>query len=201
MSKKNIIILLLSILFLCLGVIVYLLAMPAEKQSSSFQTTLDIGGVFTLTNQNNERVSSDIYKDKYKIIYFGFTFCPAICPTELQKISTALDLLGDKASNIQPIFISVDPERDTPAVLKSYVSNFPHNLTGFTGSTNDIEKVKKQFRIYAARVQDKSSNEYTVDHSSYIYLLDKDSKMVDLYNHDDTSEVIANRIKKILASQ
>lgn len=202
MSKKNLIVLLVSVLILCAGIIIYLVdTKPSQQKDTKFQTTLDIGGVFTLTNQNGEIVSSDIYKDKYKLVYFGFTHCPAICPTELQKISTAITQLGEAGKGIQPIFISVDPERDTPAVLKEYVTLFPHNLVGFTGSIDHIEKVKKQYRIYAAKIQDPSASDYTLDHSSYIYFLDRDSKMIELFNTHDTAENIVDRIKPLLEKQ
>lgn len=202
MNKKNLIVLLVSVLILCAGVIIYLLdTKPSQQKDAKFQTTLDIGGVFTLTNQNDEIVSSDIYKDKYKLVYFGFTSCPAICPTELQKISTAITQLGEEGKLIQPIFISVDPERDTPKVLKEYVGLFPHNLAGFTGSLADIEKVKKQYRIYAAKVQDPSASDYTVDHSSYIYFLGRDSKMIELFNTHDTAQDIVTRVKPLLKDQ
>lgn len=182
---------------LCGGLasIAYLLThKPQEK--AAFQTSLNIGGNFTLTNQDGQEVSSAIYKDKYKLVYFGFTHCPAICPTELQRIAQALTLLPEEiADQFQPIFISVDPERDTPAVLKEYMPLFGDNFVGFTGSVDEIEAVKKQFRIYASKVQLEGATDYTVDHSSYIYMLDKDGKVVNLFDTHDTIQQIVSAIE------
>ena len=198
MSKVTLVAVLSAILVMCLASVAYLLAMKTEggAGTTAVQTSLDVGGTFTLTSQDGQKVSSDIYNDKYKLVYFGFTHCPAICPTELQKIAAALSLLPeDITANIQPMFISVDPERDTPAVLKDYLPLFGDNFVGFTGSVDEIEKVKKQFRIYASKVQEEGATSYTVDHSSYIYFLDKEGKMIDLFNSEDTAQNVADGIR------
>lgn len=198
MSKVTLVAILSAILVMCLASVAYLLNLKTEDATgnAAVQTKLDIGGTFTLINQDGQKVSSDIYNDKYKLVYFGFTHCPAICPTELQKIAAALSLLPkETVSKIQPMFISVDPERDTPAVLKDYLPLFGDNFVGFTGSPDDIESVKKQFRIYSAKIQEDGATSYTVDHSSYIYLLDKEGKMMDLFNSNDTAQDVADGIR------
>lgn len=159
-----------------------------------------VGGEFTLTKTDGQRVSSNQWNDKYKLIYFGFTYCPAICPTELQKISAVMNRLNeDVATNIQPIFITIDPERDTPAVMKGYVSLFHPSLVGLTGSTEDIDSVKKDYRVFATKVPLEDGQEdldlaedpdYTMDHSSYIYLMSPDDRLISMYRIQDNVSYI-----------
>ena len=195
---------LVAILLLMVWSFIFVYQLPAMKTdaaplSTKLQVPDDMGGPFTLTDQDGKETSSTAFKDKYKLVYFGFTHCPAICPTELQKIAQAMKLMGPStAAQIQPILISVDPERDTPAVLKEYVPMFDIGLVGFTGSKDDIEKIKRQYRVYAAKVDDPNASEYSVDHSSYIYLLDHHDKVVDLYATEDSARTIATRVQGVL---
>lgn len=163
----------------------------------------DIGGPFTLIDQNGKTVTEKNFGGQYKLIYFGFTYCPAICPTELQKISAALKNIEknqpDLAAKIQPLFISVDPERDTPAVLKEYVSLYHPRLIGLTGSQAQIDAVKKDYRIYSAKVESENSTDYTVDHSSFIYFMGPDDTLLGIYRASDTADMITAEIKKLAA--
>lgn len=199
MSKNALIVLLAGVLAAC----VFLFAVvwnsaPDRKSETAIQVPENMGGSFTLTNQDGEKESTRVHKGKYKLVYFGFTHCPAICPTELQKIAQAMHDLGPQASQVQPIFVTVDPERDTVAVMKDYVDLFNMGLVGYTGTKEEIEAVKKQYRIYAAQTQEEGMSEYTVDHSSFIYLLNGEDKVVDLYKTEDAPEVIAARVKALL---
>lgn len=159
---------------------------------------IKIGGPFTLVNQDGETVTQDTYKGQYKLIYFGFTYCPAICPTELQKVTRALNELGKDGEKIQPIFITIDPERDTPKVMKDYVSLYHPRLVGLSGSPENVSAALKDFRIYAAKVQDETMNDYTMDHSSFIYFMDGEDNLLGLYRIEDSAEVIAADIKSKL---
>ena len=109
-----------------------------------------IGGPFTLIDQDGHRVSDRDFAGRYRLIYFGYTFCPDVCPTDLARNAAALRLLGDRAARVRPIFITIDPERDTPALLKQYVSNFP-GLTGLTGAPADVRGTAAKWKVYAAR--------------------------------------------------
>ncbi|MCD8519898.1 MAG: SCO family protein [Alphaproteobacteria bacterium] len=133
------------------------------------------------------------------MIYFGFTYCPAICPTELQKITRALKLVEkdepEALDNLAPIFITVDPERDTPDVLKDYLTLFDPRFTGLTGSVEEIEAVKKAYRIYAAKVEEEGMSDYSMDHSSFIYFLAPDETVLGIYRVNDTAEIIAADIQ------
>lgn len=152
-----------------------------------------IGGPFTLTDQDGRTVTERDFPG-WKLIYFGFTYCPAICPTELQKVSLILKTLGERGEKIQPLFISVDPERDTPAVLKGYVPMFHPRLKGLTGTPEQIEAVKASWRVYAAKVQEPNANDYTVDHSSFLYLMAPDGSLAGLYKAQDKAEEVARDI-------
>jgi protein SCO1/2 len=158
----------------------------------------NFGGDFTLVNQDGETVTQDDYVDRYRLIYFGFTYCPAICPTELQKMSQALTLLGDKGEEITPIFITVDPERDTVETMKQYVELFHPRLIGLTGTPEQIKTVKKAYKIYATKVKEEGMNDYTVDHSSFIYFLDPDNNLIRIFKTDDTADDMTNTIKQYM---
>lgn len=182
-------------------------ARVTTKEGKAMETAmpiagLNIGGPFSLTNHLGEAVTEKNYDGQYKLIYFGFTYCPAICPTELQKISRVMSALEKKqpaaAKTVQPLFITVDPERDTQAVMKEYVSLFHPKLVGLTGTKAQIDFVKKSYRIFATKVKDESANDYTVDHSSFIYLMGPDNTLLGMYRASDTpDEIFADLVKRL----
>jgi len=206
MNKKRII-RLVTILILGLGIAAAITAyqIQADKnnQLSLFDTgqpsivAKNFGGPFTLKNQKDETVTQDNFKGQNRLIYFGFTYCPAICPTELQKISTALNLTGEKADDITPIFITVDPERDTVDVMRQYVELFHPRLIGLTGTIEQTDKAKNSYKIYAAKVKDNTMSEYTMDHSSFIYYIDSNNNLRRIFKVDDSAEDIAQFIQSI----
>ena len=156
-----------------------------------------VGGDFTLTNHLGERQSISAWGDQYKLIYFGFTYCPAICPTELQKISAVLNRLDDEqAAKIQPIFITIDPERDNVATMKDYISLFHPKLVGFTGGVQEIDAVKKDYRVFAAKTPIDDGADYTMDHSSYIYLMSPDNTLISIYRIQDDVKFILSDLKE-----
>lgn len=157
-----------------------------------------VGGSFTLTDQTGRRVTDQDFRGRYMLVLFGFTYCPDICPSGLQVMAAAVDQLGPKASRIQPIFISVDHERDTPAQLAQYVASFHPRLVGLTGSREEIAEAARAYRVYYKKVDDpKSTAGFTYDHSALIYLMGPDGKYVAHFSHAAGPDTIAARLKQI----
>ncbi len=158
-----------------------------QQKSSTKIAGASIGGPYELVDQDGNVRSDTDFAGKYKLIYFGFTYCPAICPTELAKITATLKTLPQAvADRIQPLFITIDPERDTPEVMKSYISLFDPRFIGLTGSVEQINHVKSAYRIYAQKVQSEDLSDYTMDHSSYVYLMSPDDELISIYRGKDT---------------
>jgi cytochrome oxidase Cu insertion factor (SCO1/SenC/PrrC family) len=135
-----------------------------------------IGGPFTLIDHNGKVRSDTEYRGKFMLIYFGYTYCPNLCPTDLVAISQAIDSLGAAGETIQPIFITVDPERDTPAHLADYVSAFHPRLIGLTGSPAQVREVALSYKVYYAKVKDERGEDYVIDHSGLIYLIGRNGE-------------------------
>ena len=156
-----------------------------------------VGGPWELKDQNGHTRTDKDFAGVYKLMYFGFTSCPAVCPTELQKTAQAYkDLPKDIQKKIKLIFITVDPERDTPKVLKGYVSLFDPSMTGLTGTQEQIESIKSTYKIYAAKVPD--GDTYTMDHSSFIYFMGPDDKVITLFKTEQTADEMKTFIKKYM---
>jgi protein SCO1/2 len=155
-----------------------------------------VGGPFTLTDQTGATVTDRTYRGKWLLIYFGFTYCPDACPTALNNIAQALDALGPEAARIQPLLISVDPERDTPAVLRDYVAAFDSRIIGLTGTPEQVAAVARAYRVFYQRVGD--GPDYTVDHITAIYVVDPDGRFDSLLAHDLTGPEMAKRLEKLL---
>ncbi|HEY4343095.1 MAG TPA: SCO family protein [Parvibaculum sp.] len=154
-----------------------------------------IGGPFTLTDQSGKKVTEADFKGKYMLIYFGFTFCPDVCPTELQVMAGATSKLGPKAGEVQPIFVTIDPERDTPDVLAKYVKQFDPRLIGLTGTPEQIARIAKEYRVFYEKVKDdESSSDYTMDHSSVAYLMGPDGKFLTFFPPGVSPEEMAEKI-------
>jgi len=161
---------------------------------------VQIGGPFTLTDHNGQMVTENSYAGKYLLVFFGYTFCPDVCPTALTTISNTLDLLGVSADKIMPLFITVDPVRDTPADLKEYVSYFHPKLVALTGTEEQIKAVTKTYRVYFAKAQANKDDkeDYLMDHSSITYLIGPDGNFVEHFSHGMEPEKIAERLLKHL---
>jgi cytochrome oxidase Cu insertion factor (SCO1/SenC/PrrC family) len=158
-----------------------------------------VGGPFTLTDHTGKRVTDNDFRGRYMLVYFGYTWCPDVCPTELQVISAALDHLGDEAGRIRPIFVTVDPERDTVAQMADYVANFHASLVGLTGSPEEIAGVAKAYRVYYAKAKTEGSDtDYTVDHGSLIYLMDPEGKFVTHFTYGTDPEKLAQGLAKAI---
>jgi protein SCO1 len=157
-----------------------------------------IGGPFRLVDQNGKTVTDADLRGKWSLVYFGYTHCPDACPTALNDISIALDELGPKRDAVQPVFITVDPERDTPAVLKDYVTSFDAPILALSGSADEIARAAKAYRVYYAK-HSEPGGDYSMDHSSVIYVMDPEGRFTASFTHESTPEEIAERLKKLLA--
>lgn len=153
----------------------------------------DLGGPFTLTDHTGRRVSDADFRGRYMLIYFGYTFCPDVCPTELQTVARAVDLLGEAGSKVVPVFISVDPRRDTPDHLADYVRAFHPRMVGLTGSGADIARVAKAYRVYyrLGEPSKPGAQDYLVDHTSFVYLVGPDGALAALFRGGTGPEELA----------
>ena len=159
-----------------------------------------VGGPFTLVNDNGKTVTDRDFRGKYMLVYFGYTYCPDVCPTTLNAIAQAMDRLGAKAKDVQPIFITVDPHRDTPAVMKQYVNAFSPSLIGLTGTPEQIAAVAKEYRVYYAKhVTGPGPNDYTMDHSSIIYMMGPNGKFIAPVAASDSPAEMAKDIARLVS--
>lgn len=161
---------------------------------------VNIGGPFTLTDHTGKRVTEKDYAGKYMLVYFGYTYCPDVCPTSLSIVADALDQLSaDELAKVVPIFVSVDTDRDTVEVMASYVPNFHPNMVGLTGSAEEVKSAARTYKAYYAKVnEDDPDGNYTMDHSSTTYLMGPDGMYVAHFNHGTDSAIMAARLKEIL---
>jgi protein SCO1/2 len=157
-----------------------------------------IGGPFRLTDQNGKTVTEADLKGKWSLVYFGYTHCPDACPTALNDIAVALEQLGEKRDTVRPIFITVDPERDTSAVLKDYVTAFDAPILALTGTPDEVAKAAKGYRVYYAK-HPEAGGDYSMDHSSVIYVMDPQGRFSASFTHESTPEQISERLKKLLS--
>lgn len=159
--------------------------------------TPDIGGPFSLINQNGETVTQEDLKGKPHLIYFGFAYCPDVCPVDLQRLGAALKIADPQGDIFRPVFITIDPERDTAETLAAYVNSnsFPKGLMGLTGPRPEIEKTIRNYKGYAAKVVDEDNSAgYTFDHTNVIHLMDREGKWVESYTTRESVDDIAGRL-------
>jgi cytochrome oxidase Cu insertion factor (SCO1/SenC/PrrC family) len=158
-----------------------------------------LGGPFNLTSQDNKPVSDKDFAGKYLLVYFGYTSCPDMCPTGLQSMSRALDMLKSDADRVQPLFITVDPARDTPKKLKDYDSAFHPKIIGLTGSPDQIAAVAKEYQVYYQKGE--GDQDYEVEHSSLIYLLDPNGNLVTTFSEEVDPKLIVAALQKATPQQ
>lgn len=156
-----------------------------------------VGGPFSLVDQDGRRVTEKDFLGKYMLVFFGYTYCPDICPTELQVMTAALDQMGPAAKAIQPVFVSIDPERDTPEVVKSYVENFGGGLIGLTGTAEQVAQAAKAFRVYYAKAGQDAAD-YKMDHSTIIYLMGPDGTFVKHFTYTSDAAQLAQELKALV---
>ncbi|WP_244458788.1 SCO family protein [Roseomonas fluvialis] len=153
-----------------------------------------LGGPFTLVDQTGRAVTERDFSGRPMLVYFGFTYCPDVCPTELGTIAAALDAMGPLGERVTPVFITIDPERDTPAAMADYVSRFHPRMVGLTGSAEQIAQAARAYRVYYAKVRPRDSTDYLMDHSSFIYFVGPDGRVRSLFRPETTPEAIAAAI-------
>lgn len=160
-----------------------------------------VGGPFELVDGDGKPVTEKDFAGKPMLVYFGYTFCPDVCPTELIAMSDGLDLLSpDEAKQFQPIFVTIDPERDTPEVMKDYVQNFYPTMVGLTGTAEQIRKAAQAYRVYYAKSEAKTEGApYLMDHSSFIYVMDAKGRYLRHFSMGTTPADIATGLKQVLA--
>ena len=159
-----------------------------------------IGGPFSLQNARGQTVTDRAFRGKYMLVYFGYTYCPDVCPTTLNEVASAMDHLGAKAAELQPIFITVDPRRDTPEVIGRYTAAFSRRLLGLTGTSNEIAKVAKEYHVYYAKhVTGPGPNDYSMDHSSVLYLMSPDGRFLAPIDDSESGPQMAASIAKLMS--
>jgi cytochrome oxidase Cu insertion factor (SCO1/SenC/PrrC family) len=158
-----------------------------------------VGGSFTLTDQTGKQRSDTDFRGKLMIVYFGYTYCPDVCPTDLMAITQALDALGAAAEGVQAIFITIDPERDAN-LLTGYVSAFHHSFVGLTGPPEEIRKVANSYKAFYAKVPDERSGNYSIDHAGVIYLMGRNGEYLGFMPPQTNPDRLTEVLRKNLAN-
>ena len=160
---------------------------------------VSVGGPFSLTDHTGKPVTEKSWPGKYKLVFFGYTSCPDTCPTTLQKLTAVMQQLDPKGEKIVPLFVTVDPERDTVKVLAEYMTHFSPFIVGLTGTEAQIKGVEESYKVYAAKQPGQSKDDYAgymEDHSAYIYLMSPDDKLLQTFGFDETAEATIGKIKE-----
>lgn len=155
-----------------------------------------VGGPFALTDHTGRPVTEETFRGRYMLIYFGYTYCPDVCPATLQVLMSALESMGEAADQVQPIFITVDPQRDTVEEMARYVQYFGDPLIGLTGTSEQVDEAARAYRVYHQRAEDDQGDAYLVDHTSILYLMGPDGKFVKHFNYDSDPEDLAAEISE-----
>jgi len=157
-----------------------------------------IGGAFTLTDQDGKQITEAALKGRPSLVFFGYTHCPDVCPTTLFDLSEVLRALGPDAARTAAFFITVDPDRDTPAAMKDYLSSFDPHLRGVTGNAEAIAAVEKEYRVYAKKVPSGKDGDYSMDHTALVYLMDKQGRFVAPFNLKRRPDESAAELRKYM---
>lgn len=173
----------------------------ARLAGSALPAGVEIGGPFHLTDDHGRSVTDADYRGRWMLVDFGYTTCPDVCPTELQTIAAALNKLGPAASRVVPLFITVDPARDTPTVLADYVKLFDPRLIGLTGTSEQIAAAARAYRVYYAKVKPKGTTTYLMDHSAFMYLMDPQGRFSALFTPTSTADELAAGIQEHLSAK
>lgn len=160
-----------------------------------------IGGPFSLVDQNGDTVTDADFRGQFMLVYFGYTFCPDVCPTALNRNAEAMDMLGEQAEKVVPILITVDPERDTVEHMKEYAKFFHPRLVALTGSEEQVKAAAKAYRVFYAKVEEEGGDpaNYLMDHTAITFMMGPDGKFVQHFSHDATPEEMAERMRKVMA--
>ena len=183
--------------FLCGLVLVLGAILFVTARSASIPAIAAVGGPFQLVDQDGKTVSDADMRGRPFLVFFGYTHCPDVCPTTLFEMSQMLHVLGPDAGRIGALFITVDPERDTPAVLKDYLASFDPHLRALTGDPAAVDAALKAYRVYAKKVPLKDGD-YTMDHTAAVYLMDKDGRFVSTFNLKQSPQAAAGQLRGYL---
>jgi cytochrome oxidase Cu insertion factor (SCO1/SenC/PrrC family) len=176
---------------------VLVLATGGVTGTASSNGRADIGGTFSLVTHEGKPVTEQDFRGQYTLYFFGYTFCPDICPGELQTISAALDKLGPDAGRVTPVFVTVDPARDTVSQLAAYVKNFSPRIVGLTGTEEQVRAAAKAFKVYYAKADTGGGGDaYAINHSAYAYLMGPDGRYVTHFAYGITPEKLADGLRK-----
>ncbi len=152
---------------------------------------MSLGGAFSLVDQRGQPVTEASYAGKWLLVYFGYTFCPDVCPTELGTMAAAIDALGPLGERVTPVFVTIDPQRDTVAQMAEYVGRFHPRMQGLTGTPEQVAEAARRYRVYFARAQRAESSDYLMDHSSFVYLVGPDARVRTLFRPEAGPDDIA----------
>ncbi|MEI6985582.1 MAG: SCO family protein [Rhodospirillaceae bacterium] len=184
----------------CLLLVGGLFLKAVFQKESGYGTTggFDIGGAFKMTATDGRQVNEGSWPGKLLLITFGYRFCPDVCPTNLQAMAATLDLLGADAERVQPLFITIDPERDSREAMAAYVALFHPRMIGLTGTKEEVATVAKTFRVYYRKVENADPINYSVDHSAFTFLTDDHGIVHKLFSHNTPPQQMATGIKDYL---
>ncbi len=188
----------LAIAFLALGVLSASLYLWAGRENGASTGSIAIGGPFVLTGSDGKPFSSESLKGKPYLVFFGFTHCPEICPTTLYDLTQDMQELGPEADKLRIVFISVDPERDTPDLIKTYLSNFDSRIIGLTGTAEEIAETARKFKAFYKKVPT-SDGGYTMDHQVTIYMMDGKGRFALASNYQENQEIRLAKLKRLIA--
>jgi protein SCO1/2 len=187
-----------GVLVLVAGVLVGIAFRDQAKGIAGSPLAGVIGGKFSLVDQNGKPFTDADLKGKWQLVFFGYTHCPDVCPTALNDLSLALDQLGAKKGEVGIVFISVDPDRDTPDVLKSYVESFGGPIVALTGTADEVKQAAQDYKVFYAK-HPRTDGGYDMDHSALIYVMDPQGRFTATFTPDDSSATIVARLQKLLA--
>lgn len=181
----------------------------SERKAEAATSSRSIGGSFSLTDHTGRRVTDADFRGKFLLVFFGYTYCPDVCPTAMANVSLVMEALGEDADAVQPLFISVDPERDKPAVLADFVGQFDKRIIGLTGTPAEIADVARKYRVYYRKVtseelgeeSSRDDQDYLMDHSAYLYLMGPDGRFLQVFTHTQDPAEIADAIEAAIASR
>ena len=159
-----------------------------------------VGGAFSLTDHNGLAVTEKSWLGKYKLVFFGFTHCPDICPTTLGKLTDVLNTLGTDSEKLQTLFVTTDAGRDTADVMKTYIGGYHASILGLTGTEEQLKAMQDTYKVYAAKVPGADANTYSMDHSAYVFLMSPDDQMLEIFKMDDAATDVVLKIKTHLGA-
>jgi protein SCO1 len=181
------------------GAVIAAVLVVSQPASCAATSSVTIGGPFSLTAPDGTTVTDQTYRGKWLLVYFGYTFCPSSCPTTLLEIAAALGKLGPDAAKVQPIFITIDPKRDTADVLAKYTQSFDPRIVGLTGTPAQIAAVAHEYgAYYVAHKSGDGADDYTMDHSTYLYVMDPQGKFLQAFDADTPADHIADDLLRLM---